>query len=158
MARISSHMNVDEVDDGEKKRVVLILGLAILMTTAAELFYLVVWGMWLFPAGSWVGKAVWTLTCGLGMGAVIGTLTLLWAEPRRSTAAALWIAPIAVVSVGSYCAWLCSMIDARFSYFGGSENRVLFIAGGVGPAAVGGTLYGWLIYGQKHPRKTRDAE
>ena len=127
-------------------RVTLVLGLAKLMTTAAEIFYLIVWGMWLFPDGSWLGKLVWTLTCGLAMGSVMGALTLIWAEPRRERAAAFWIAAASVAVVGSSCAWLCSRIDARFDYFGGPEHGVLFITSGVLPALAGGLLFGWLLY------------
>ena len=136
------------MDPAAQRRATLVLGVAILLTTAAEIFYLLVWGMWLFPDGSWPGKLVWTLTCGLAMGAVMGTLTLIWAEPRRGRAAAFWLAAASVALVGSYCAWLCSRIDARFDYFGGSEHGVLFVASGVLPALVGGLLYGWLLYGR----------
>lgn len=130
-----------------QNRVFKIVGLAIFLTTVAEMVYLVVWGMWLFPAGSWLGKSVWTMTCGIAMGSVIGVGTLLWAEPLRAQRAALWIAATTVAVTGSYCAWLCSTIDARLGYFGGSENTALFIAGGVAPAIVGGLLFGWLLYG-----------
>lgn len=118
-----------------------------MLTTLAELFYLVVWGMMLFPQGSLAGKTVWTLTCGLAMGAVIGVATLVWVEFRYWGNAALWRAVLVVAVVGSYCAVLCSRIDARFGYFGGQENTGLFIASGVFPAFVGGILYGWLLYG-----------
>lgn len=128
-------------------RLFSIIGLAVALTTVAELFYLVAWGMWLFPAGSWAGKTVWTLTCGIAMGSVIGVATLLWAEPMRGRRAAMWRAAAIVVAVGGYCAWLCSTIDARLEYFGGSENTALFIGAGVGPAIAGGALLGWLLYG-----------
>lgn len=126
-------------------RPLLIVGSAIALTTAAEIFYLVVWGMVLFPAGSWAGKVVWTLTCGLAMGAVIGTLTLLWVEPRYTGQSALLRAALVVVVIGSYCAWLCSRIDIRFGYFGGAEESSLFILSGVIPAVPGGLFYGWIV-------------
>lgn len=126
-------------------RPLLIVGSAIALTTAAEIFYLVVWGMVLFPAGGWAGKVVWTLTCGLAMGAVIGTLTLLWVEPRYTGQSALLRAALVVVVIGSYCAWLCSRIDIRFGYFGGAEESSLFILSGVIPAVLGGLFYGWIV-------------
>ncbi|TMV09999.1 hypothetical protein FGK63_02740 [Ruegeria sediminis] len=129
-------------------RVFTVLGTAVLLTTLVELFYLGAWGMLLFPQDSLVGKAVWTLTCGLAMGAVIGAGTLVWVEPRLRGNAALWRAALIVAVVGSYCAWLCSQIDIRIGYFGGPENNGLFIAAGVIPALVGGPLYGWLQYGR----------
>ena len=130
-----------------RNRLFAVIGVAVALTTAAELAYLVVWGMWLFPAGNWIGKTVWTMTCGIAMGSVIGVGTLLLAEPLRGHRAALWRAAGVVVVVGSYCASLCSTIDARLGYFGGLENTALFIAGGVIPAIVGRALYGWFLYG-----------
>ena len=130
-----------------QNRLFWILSVAVALTTAAEVFYLVVWGMWLFPAGNWAAKTVWTLTCGIAMGSVIGVATILWAEPLRGHRAALWRAVAVVIVVGSYCGWLCSTIDARLEYFGGAENAVLFIAASVIPAIIGGGLFGWLVYG-----------
>lgn len=134
--------------DATHSRISFVLGVAVLLTTVAELFYLIVWGMWLFPSGSLVGKVIWTLTCGVAMGGVIGAATLLWAEPLYGRRAAIWRAAAVVFAVGSYCAWLCSTIDARFAYFGGSDNSWLFITSGLVPALVGGVLYGWLLYGR----------
>ena len=136
------------------RRTTLVLGTAIALTTLAELFYLVVWGMVLFPAGSWPGKAVWTMTCGLAMGSVIGGLTLLWVEGRHEAAGAILRAAVVVAGVGSYCAWLCSRIDARFNYFGGPENGALCIASGVLPALAGGLLFGWFLYRKPAPQST----
>ena len=132
-------------------RVFSVLGVAVFLTTLAELFYLVVWGMWLFPGGSLAGKIVWTLTCGIAMGAVIGAATLLWAEPLNGRRAAVWCAAAIVLVVGSYCAWLCSTIDAQFDYFGGPDNSSLFIVAGLVPALFGGILYAWLLYGRPVP-------
>ena len=132
-------------NDKPFSRALLIVGSAIALTTVAEVIYLVVWGMVLFPAGDWAGKIVWTLTCGLAMGAVIGALTLLWVEPRYTGRSALLRSALVVIVVGSYCAWLCSRIDIRFGYFGGSEETTLFILSGVIPAVLGGLFYGWIV-------------
>ena len=141
----------------ERRRLLSVFGLAVLLTTGAEFFYLVVWGMMLFPEGSLAGKAIWTATCGVAMGAVIGLGTLFFAVPRHGTSLSIWIATAMVLGVGSYCAWLCSAIEARFSYFGGPENTELFIVAGVGPAAIGGVLYGWVLYGRR-PFNTKEEE
>ena len=126
----------------------LILGSAIALTSFAELIYFLVWGMMLFPGGSLAGKAVWTATCGVAMGSVIGAATLVLVEGRATGVAAIWATAAIMAVVGSYCAWLCSRIDARFDYFGGPENGALFILSGVIPAVVGGLIYGWWIYGR----------
>ncbi|WP_027258018.1 MULTISPECIES: hypothetical protein [Leisingera] len=135
-------------------RISRIFGSSLLLTTLAELVYLVVWGFWLFPDGSWMGKVVWTLTCAVAMGAAIGAGILLWAEPLRNSRSALWRAAAIVVIVGSYCAVMCSVLDARFNYFGGSGNRVLFLASGLLPPFLGGWLLGWWLYRWKAGNRT----
>lgn len=129
-----------------RSRLSLILGVPVAMTFLAEILYLVVWGIVLFPAGSLAGKVVWTVTCGIAMGLVIGGLTLLWIEGRYSRRAAAARAGVAFFLVSAYCSWLCSRIDSIFGYFGGEEQGALFIASGVIPAIFGAFLFGWLLY------------
>lgn len=129
----------------ERQRVIRVLGIAIAMTTLAELVYLLVWGLYLFPAGSVAGKVAWTLTCGIAMGSVIGMFVLIFAEHRPARQAA-FVAWLATAGVGSYCAYLCSRIDIRFAYFGGEEQTSLFLLGGIIPAVLGGVLYAALLY------------
>lgn len=130
-----------------KTRITLILGLAIGMTLLAEVFYFIVWGVVLFPGGSLFNKAIWTMTCGIGMGAVIGTIVLVLVEGKENGQSAILQAALAMFAVGTYCALLCSHIDASLNYFGGAENTMLFVAAGLIPAAAGGILFGWLLYG-----------
>ena len=122
--------------------------IAVTLTTAAEIVYFTVWGLYLFPEGNVAGKLVWTMTCGLAMGLVIGALTYLWVEERFQGGEAVWGAALVMAAVGSYCAWLCSKVDAHLGFFGGDENATLFILSGVIPAILGGLLYGWLVYGK----------
>jgi hypothetical protein len=122
--------------------------IAVALTTGAEFGYFTVLGLYLFPGGSVLGKLVWTLTCSIGMGLVIGTLTYLWVDQRWLGRKAVFGAALVMAAVGSYCAWVCSRIDARFGYFGGDENAVLFILSGAVPAILGGLLFGWLVYGR----------
>lgn len=126
-------------------RIRRVLLAAIAMTLGAEVFYLVVFGMFLYPAGNLPAKILWTTTCGIAMGAVIGAAVLLFVENRKSASRRFWMSAAAVLVVGTYCAWLCSRIDATFNYFGGAENALLFILSGVIPAIAGGLLYGWIL-------------
>lgn len=64
-----------------RRRDLAILGFGVLLTTVAEVFYLVVWGVTLFPSGGLAGNAIWTVTCGIATGSVIGPGTLILAEP-----------------------------------------------------------------------------
>ncbi len=128
------------------------IAFAVLMTVLAEAVYLIVWGLILFPEGSVAGKITWTLTCGIAMGSVIGAATIVLVTGRLEGVRAFWSAAIIFFTVGATCALLCSQIDARFNYFGGSEHAMLFVLSGVIPAAVGGLLYGWLLYGSSDQR------
>lgn len=58
----------------------LVLGTAVVLNSIAEGVYVIVWGVILFPGGRLVGKAMWTATCGVAMGAVVGAATLLIEE------------------------------------------------------------------------------
>lgn len=131
----------------ERTRYIVLISIG--LTAAAEAFYLIVWGVLLFPNGSILGKIVWTTTCGLAMGAVIASITLLLVENRLRGKLVITAAASIMIAVGIICAVICSNIDAKFEYFGGSEHQTLFIWSGVGPALIGGPLYGWLIYRQR---------
>ena len=119
------------------------LVVAIAMTSLAEAIYFVIWGVVLFPAGDLLGKLVWTVTCGIAMGAVIAGIVILTAPARKAHAFETGV--VSMISVGVACAVLCSRIDARFDYFGGPEETTLFVFAGALPAMVGGLLFGWMI-------------
>ena len=116
------------------------------MTLIAEAIYFVVWGLILFPGGSVMGKLLWTATCGVAMGAVVGATTMILVDETFGAFASISLAALTMAVVGSFCAFLCSRIDARFDYFGGPENSSFFVASGIIPAILGGILYGWLLY------------
>ena len=122
------------------------VALAVTMTALAEAFYFVVWGLYLFPEGSILGKLVWTLTCGIAMGSVIGSATIMLVVGRLEGAAALVSSALTFFVVASTCAVLCSSIDARFGYFGGAENAELFVLAGVIPGAFGAIVYALLLF------------
>ncbi|AML53384.1 hypothetical protein [Falsihalocynthiibacter arcticus] len=130
-------------------RIIYIFATAFALIGMAEIFYFFFWGDYLFPGVSLAAKAVWVASCGIAMGAVIGAVTLLLVEGRTSGRAAILAGAAIVTTVGSYCAWLCSRVDAKFEYFGGPENGTLFILSGVIPAIAGGLLYGWWLYGRE---------
>lgn len=138
----------------EKSRLNYVLGLAIAMTTAVEFIYFVVWGIFLFPEGNLTSKLVWTSASGLGMGAVIGAGVLILVEGRSSESLAFWGAALIMAAVGIACAFLCGQIDMTFNYFGGRDEPLSFLLSGVGPAIIGGLVFGWLL--RIHSAKTRE--
>lgn len=130
-------------------RIIYIFATAFALIGVAEIFYFFFWGVYLFPGGSLAAKVVWAASCGIAMVSVIGAATLLLVEGRTSGRAATLAGAAIVTTVGSYCAWLCSRVDAKFEYFGGPENGTIFILSGVIPAIAGGLLYGWWLYGRE---------
>ena len=123
--------------------------LALALTVLAEIIYLVVWGMLLFPQGSFSSKFVWTMTCGIGMGSVIGVATLLLVVGRFTGWRAVFLASLIMILVGTICSILCSQLDETFNYFGGREHRSLFLWAGFIPSIFGGPLYGWLLFSSR---------
>ena len=121
---------------------------AVGLTLGAELFYLIVWGVMLFPEGPFLSKLVWTSTCGIAMGSVIAVLTIVFVVERLSGNAAMFASTGIVFVVGSFCTFLCSRIDVAMNFFGGAEYTTLFIWGGLIPALIGGLIYGWLLYAE----------
>lgn len=119
--------------------------LAVVLTLSVELFYLTVWGLFLHPDGSFMGKLLWTATCGVTMGVTIGVSAMMVLRSTFSTIARFRILIGVVVLIGTYCTLLCSAIDAQFSYFGGPRNSETFIVTGVLSSLLGGTLYAWLL-------------
>ena len=120
--------------------------LATLLILIAEMAYLVVWGMILYPQGSLPGKVMWTVTCTIAMGSVIGVFTQILVPGDGSGLARMAVAAAVMAAVGIYCTYLCARIDVHFNYFGGADNAALFLLGGVAPAIFGGIIYGWLLY------------
>ncbi len=114
--------------------------------TGAEIFYLIVWGMVLFPQGPFLSKLVWTLTCAIAMGSVIAVLTIALVVGRLHGRTAFFACACILFLIGTGCAFLCSRIDAVMNYFGGPENTQLFFMSGIIPSVIGGLVYGWLLY------------
>lgn len=132
-----------------KLRLLLVVGVAVSMTLAAELFLLTVWGLWMFPGGNLFSKFVWAIVCGIAMGALISLAILIFVEGVFQEIKAIIAAAGIVTLIGSLCAILCSQIDLRFNYFGGESHTLMFILSGIIPAIFGGFLYGWLLYSSR---------
>ena len=130
-------------------RILMIIGFATIMTVFAEFLYFTIWGLWLFPDGDLISKAVWTFTCGIAMGFTIGASTLLLVEGNLIHHKAIISAAAIMSLVGIGCAILCSQIDQHFNYFGGREHSGLFLLSGIIPAIIGGVLYGWALYSSR---------
>ncbi len=115
------------------------------LTLAAEALYLIAFGVVLFPSGSIAGKVLWSFTCGIAMGAIVGVATIVLRPLCRDRKSQLLVPAVVMAFVGSYCAFICSQIDVHFNFFGGGENTGIFILSGVIPSIIGGLLYGWLL-------------
>ncbi len=119
---------------------------AVGLTVAVEVFYLIVWGVILFPEGPFLSKLVWITTCGVAMGSVIAVLTIAFVVGRLDGKAAMFASAGIVFAVGTFCTFLCSRIDVAMNLWGGAAQTTLFIWGGMIPALAGGLFYGWLLY------------
>ena len=120
---------------------------ALAFNLAGEFLIFALWGLYLFPAGSLWLKAGWTATCGVAMGATIGSLVNLLVTGRMNGAAAAFASGAICCGVTAFCTLLCYWIDlATGSHFGAHEAPTLFIAGGLIPALATSIVYPWLLY------------
>ncbi|MEC5129525.1 hypothetical protein VSU19_22380 [Verrucomicrobiales bacterium BCK34] len=123
---------------------------SIVVSAMAELVIFVVWGLILYPEGNWLQKLLWTVVfCGVGMGAATGALICALIVDRLfgwKAIAACSILGVLVLGVG--CNLLCYSIDLHIHFFGAHENAVSFVASGIGGAAIGGALIGWLLFSE----------
>jgi hypothetical protein len=124
------------------------IAVAVTLTVLGEVFYFIVWGLILFPEGeTWV-KAVWTATCGLGMGGTIGAL-VSWRVVGRFAARRAGVAAGAICfGVLAYCSFLCVGIGSATGYFGAHTHHALFIWGGLIPAFLSSFFYGWVLFSE----------
>ena len=129
----------------ERAHLVRPTSVAVTLTVVGELFYFIVWGLILFPEGATWVKAVWTATCGVGMGAVIGAL-VVWLVVGRLSGRAAGIASGAIYfAVLAYCSFLCAGIGQATRYFGAHTHTALFVWGGLIPAFLSAFFYGWVL-------------
>ena len=141
-------------DDMSRSSLLRPIKLSILFSVAGEFVIFVVWGMILFPYGSWLHKLLWTLLfCGVGMGSAIGAVVAIFIVGRLRGAAAIAATTVASVALlGVACNLLCLALDEHFHYFGGESHGEMFIWNGIVMAALGGLLVGWLCFTERGSR------
>lgn len=122
---------------------------AIGSTVLAELLIFVIWGLLLYPGGDLGTMLMWTVGfCGVGMGAVVGSLLVLFVVDRLSGAAAI-LATSAIYTLvpGVACNLLCYQLDTNyFQYFGGGDTPWLFLGSGLLNSSLGGAAVGWGLF------------
>ena len=125
--------------------------LSILFSVVGELIIFVVWGLILFPDGSWLHKLLWTLLfCGVGMGSAVGAVVAILIVGRLHGVTAIVATMVASISLlGVACNLLCLALDEHFHYFGGDSHGDMFIWNGIAMAALGGLLVGWLCFTER---------
>lgn len=138
-------------DDTSRSTLLRPIKLSILFSVAGEFVILVVWGMILFPDGSWLHKLLWTLLfCGVGMGSAVGAVVSILIVGRlRGVAAIAATMAASIALLGVACNLLCLALDERFHYFGGDSHGQMFIWNGIAMAALGGLLVGWLCFTER---------
>lgn len=126
--------------------------LGIAGSVLAEFMIFLIWGLFLYPAGSYLAKFLWTVIfCGFGMGAVTGAIIATFIVDRfEGMKAIILTSVITAFILGVACNLLCFTLDSHFfHYFGAEENPYLFIVNGVVMSALGGLLVGWLLFSNK---------
>lgn len=133
----------------EQQKYLRPLYVAIFLSVFGEAIIFVAFGLILFPDGSILNKALWTLIfCGLGMGATTGAAISLFVVKGNYTAKASIMATvvISILFLGLACNALCLNLDLVFHYFGAHTNPTLFFVNGVVQSAIGGLIAGLLLF------------
>ncbi|MCW9045224.1 MAG: hypothetical protein OQK35_02730 [Alphaproteobacteria bacterium] len=118
---------------------------AIGLTLIGEAGIFIVFGTQLFPAGNWAAKAVWTGTCGLAMGAVIGALVNIFVTGRLEGVKAETAIGAITLVILSFCNLLCFKLDLELNLFGAHAQSDWFLINGFAGALLMMFLYPWLI-------------
>jgi hypothetical protein len=119
---------------------------AIAFTLLGELLIFYIWGIQLFPEGIVWKKLVWTITCGIAMGATIGAFVNITITGRLHGTRGGVVASLIYFSVLAFCVGLCYQIDLVVRFFGAREFPLLFILGGLVPALITSIAYSWLLF------------
>lgn len=119
---------------------------AIVFTLKGELLIFYIWGVRLLPEGIVWKKLVWTITCGVAMGATIGAFVNITVTGRLHGARGGVVATLVYFLVLAFCTGLCYQIDLAMGFFGARESSLLFILGGLVPAFITSIAYSWLLF------------
>ena len=133
-------------DQGKRYKRPLIV--SIILSILGETAIFVIWGLLLYPEGSWLSKFFWTIIiCGIGMGSTIGAAIVLFVVDRfQGLGAIIATTILSVFILGIGCDFVCYELDKHFQYFGATENPTLFLANGVGMSLIGGLITGVLLF------------
>ena len=123
--------------------------LAIGLSLLGELGIWFVWGLLLFPGGSAPLKLIWLFVCGLGMGAVIGSLTSLLVVGRLGATSAFLASAAIAFAVYVACDILCFRLDQHYNFWGTRESPTLFLVNGIAMGLAAAVLYASLLFSHR---------
>ena len=121
------------------------LAIPLIFSILLELTYWLVWGIMWFPGHIWE-KLLWALSCGLGMGSVVGVISCMFIVGKLSNTKAIFGSFALVVLVGSFCTINCFLMDRQANLWGAVTNPNLFLISGFVGTLIGAILYSWLVF------------
>ena len=115
-----------------------------------ELLLFIIYGVVLFPQDNLIYKFLWTVICGIGMGATFGAFVNLFIIDKyiRIKAITLTIL-LTLATLGIICNRLCFQLDLHFHYFGAETNPILFNSGSIAESMVAGLVIALLLFSVK---------
>jgi hypothetical protein len=115
-----------------------------------ELFLFIIYGVVLFPQGNLLYKFLWTVICGIGMGATVGAFLNLFIIDKYIGIKAITLTLLlTLVTLGIICNRLCFQLDLHFHYFGAETNPMLFFMGSIAGSIVAGLIIALLLFSEK---------
>ena len=136
---------MSDIQTVQKYRQALTTGL--ILSLGGEFTLWIIYSPIWYPEYFWQTLS-WVLSCGLGMGAVIGAITCLLIVDRLSQTQAI-IASFALTAiVCSVCTVSCFLMDLQTNYWGAATHPQEFLIGGFISSTIGAILYAWLVFGR----------
>ncbi|WP_108651376.1 hypothetical protein [Dongshaea marina] len=103
-----------------------IIGFALLLSVMGEIVLWGIYGLYLFP-GHPAQTLLWSLTCALAMGAVLGGGIIILGLDKGAKG---WVFPLVLLVsliVFSLCNLVCYRLDLAFDYWGSVTHPWLFL-------------------------------
>lgn len=121
------------------------LSVGLILSLLAELIYWICWGLIWLPGHTWE-KLTWALSCGIGMGAVVGAISCLLIVGRLTQWKAVTVSFAVVFTVGNLCTVNCFFMDRQSNFWGAATHPQAFLMGGFVGTIICGILYSWLVF------------
>ena len=132
-----------------EKIFIQIMVLAISGALFAEIMFLLVQGVILFPGTPVMNMVIWGSFCGIGMGSAAGAFIILFVVNKYHGKQAIIRSTIFASIALNACGYLCYELALIFDYYGARELREIFVIKNAVLSFAGSAFVSWLVFSEK---------